>query len=503
MQKPFWLMAGVALSHDATLMTVSKDRLTKERRSWNMSRIRGLVAVRKHHDAGEDCALAAASDGLPVSTARADSSANAERGTRSAEPNAAPCVPNSAFPAPRSAFSVSRHRSGQTARCDLRPRLLLAPAQGMQELHDADEPARMVAGETQRQRRARQTPSGRAQEIWLACDCDLGSLNPLFLGIDKTLRKSEPSSFRMANAVFTTKVNPVYDDLPEFRYHFPKTYLAQAEQAVGDFIVYYEPRRESADLSGTAGRQSYFATARVVKIEPDAARPDHFYAHVTDYLEFVKPVPFKIGEMYLESLLRKEDGSTNKGRFGRSVRIITSTEFDTITRLGFDDSDNLSPTQSNVMAFSEESVPYGRSSRTVISERPFREAAFGKIIRKAYRSTCAMTGLKLINGGGRCEIEAAHIQPVEAQGPDSPRNGIALSRTIHWLFDRGILSISDDGDILMARKLVPEPIRRMLNPNGKVIFPTEPTWTPHREFVRYHREVNQKKLGKEEFSKLP
>ena len=37
-----------------------------------------------------------------------------------------------------------------------------------------------------------------------------------------------------------------------------------------------------------------------------------------------------------------------------------------------------------------------------------------------------MTGLKLINGGGRCEIEAAHIIPVAKNGPDSPRNGIAF-----------------------------------------------------------------------------
>jgi putative restriction endonuclease len=35
-------------------------------------------------------------------------------------------------------------------------------------------------------------------------------------------------------AVLTTKVSPVYDDLPEVRYHFPKTYLRQVESAVGD-----------------------------------------------------------------------------------------------------------------------------------------------------------------------------------------------------------------------------------------------------------------------------
>jgi putative restriction endonuclease len=83
-----------------------------------------------------------------------------------------------------------------------------------------------------------------------------------------------------------------------------------------------------------------------------------------------------------------------------------------------------------------------------------------------------MTGLKLINGGGRCEIEAAHIKPVESDGPDSPRNGIALSRTIHWMFDRGILSIGEQGEILMAKRLVPSPVLRMLNPDGKIRRPS-------------------------------
>jgi site-specific DNA-cytosine methylase len=53
----------------------------------------------------------------------------------------------------------------------------------------------------------------------------------------------------MANAIFTTQAIPTYDDLPEIRYHFPATYLRIAEQAVGDWIVYYEPRREKLEKS--------------------------------------------------------------------------------------------------------------------------------------------------------------------------------------------------------------------------------------------------------------
>jgi len=90
----------------------------------------------------------------------------------------------------------------------------------------------------------------------------------------------------MAKAILTAKVDPTYDDLPEERYHFPHTYLRQMEQAVGDWIIYYEPRRPSGDLSSSGGRQAYFAAARLVRIGKDPVRKDHYYAFIEDYLEF-------------------------------------------------------------------------------------------------------------------------------------------------------------------------------------------------------------------------
>jgi putative restriction endonuclease len=158
-----------------------------------------------------------------------------------------------------------------------------------------------------------------------------------------------------------------------------------------------------------------------------------------------------------------------------------------ICRLGFADKLPVAQYEA-VMMVAEDPVEYDQPRKVQLLERPFRDAAFTRVIQSAYESTCAMTGLKLINGGGRCEIEAAHIKPVADDGPDSPRNGIALSRTVHWMFDRGILSISDAGEILMAPKLVPDPVRRMLHADGKARFPATPAWTPHPSFLRYHRE---------------
>lgn len=139
----------------------------------------------------------------------------------------------------------------------------------------------------------------------------------------------------MTKAVFTTKVDPTYDDLPEERYHFPRTYLRQAERAIGDWIVYYEPRRASGLASSRGGRQAYFATAKVDRIEPDPARPDHFYAFVSNYLEFERPVSFKEGQRYFEAGLSRADGKTNKGAFGRAVRSIPDAEYELIIQAGF------------------------------------------------------------------------------------------------------------------------------------------------------------------------
>src|SRR5580692_5541528 len=84
----------------------------------------------------------------------------------------------------------------------------------------------------------------------------------------------------MTKAVFTTKVTPSYKDLPEERYHFPRTYLNYVQQTVGDYIIYYEPRRSTAELSSRGGRQSYFGVARVNSLVEDNNLPDHFFANI-------------------------------------------------------------------------------------------------------------------------------------------------------------------------------------------------------------------------------
>ncbi|MGE0652808.1 MAG: HNH endonuclease, partial [Alphaproteobacteria bacterium] len=102
---------------------------------------------------------------------------------------------------------------------------------------------------------------------------------------------------------------------------------------------------------------------------------------------------------------------------------------------------------------------------------------------------CAVSGLKLINGGGRAEVAAAHIRPVEANGPDIVSNGIALSGTAHWMFDRGLIGLSDDLEIMVSRHANDQDgVRAFLNENGRAIPPRRPSERPHPRFLQWHRE---------------
>lgn len=120
----------------------------------------------------------------------------------------------------------------------------------------------------------------------------------------------------------------------------------------------------------------------------------------------------------------------------------------------------------------------------------YREVAFRRKVREAYGFRCAMSGLQLRNGGGRPEVQAAHIRPVEHDGSDSVRNGLALSGTLHWMFDRGLISVGEDGEtILVSWNKVPgDVVARLLPADGKLLGPADPRDRPHPGNLRWHRE---------------
>ena len=280
----------------------------------------------------------------------------------------------------------------------------------------------------------------------------------------------------------------VYNDLPEVCYHFPKRYLRVARKIIGDWIIYYEPSRSNIDGTKREGRLSYYATARVVSIEQDPGRHDHYYAYVSDFLQFDRAVPFIENGYHYESRARRADGKTNSGIASLSIREIPDQEYENILRSGFNEiaiGNRSEAGLSDHEMFEEPEVSEHQPIRQVVT-RPFRDAAFSRQVKKAYNETCAITGVRIINGGARAETQAAHIRPVHENGPDSVRNGLALSGTIHWMFDHGLISINDDYSVLVASERVPDTIMEIINP--RIALPETPTLYPHHKFLQWHRE---------------
>jgi putative restriction endonuclease len=97
--------------------------------------------------------------------------------------------------------------------------------------------------------------------------------------------------------------------------------------------------------------------------------------------------------------------------------------------------------------------------------------------------------MRLLNGGGRAEVQAAHIMSVKADGPDVETNGIALSGTVHWMFDRGLVSLGDDGGILLSDRIEDvATVERLIYPDRRARLPDSASLRPHRRYLAWHRE---------------
>jgi len=295
----------------------------------------------------------------------------------------------------------------------------------------------------------------------------------------------------MAFGVFIHRPDSIYDDSPAERYQFPRPYLGRVQACIGDWIIYYEPRK----LKGTRG---YYAIARVQEVIPDPAAAGMYIAIIEpgSYLDFARPVPFADADgAPVERGVLNDDGRIS-GRAQAAVRSVSPADFDRILALGLDEHNALLPRldQSDAgSGFAEPQTPFifeqERERLAVITNRVVRDRVFRRVVLRAYDERCAITGLKLINGGGRAEVDAAHIRPVEASGPDIVNNGIALSGTAHWMFDRGLIGLSDDLDILVSRQANdPDGIRSFVNKTGRAFAPPNPHERPHPRFLQWHRE---------------
>lgn len=291
-----------------------------------------------------------------------------------------------------------------------------------------------------------------------------------------------------------------YDDTLE-RYHFQqkggtRDYPGAAKQMIGDWILIYEPGGKDGK-----GRKVYLGIARATKLEEDQDK--NFFIKLSEQQFFDVPVP-QIGpngcyEEFLRNVpLDAKPGVRGRELQGRSVRTISNIDFAAIVFDGFketrapENAIKLGIPAGFDLSTPPPEVPDEREwfFRQYQANRIARDAAFRGTILKAYDAHCAISHLPaLVNGGGKLELHAAHIKPVESGGPDIVNNGFPLTGTVHWMFDRGLITVDPDSkSIIVADNRVPPEWRAALKDlKEKLRPPKRPEDAPAKKFLEWHR----------------
>lgn len=96
----------------------------------------------------------------------------------------------------------------------------------------------------------------------------------------------------------------------------------------------------------------------------------------------------------------------------------------------------------------QEPVPqYG----TYLTKVRIGQGAFRILVTDAYKRRCTISGEKTLP-----VLEAAHIKPYVASGSNTTNNGLLLRADLHKLFDSGYITISDQYNIEISRRIKEE-----------------------------------------------
>jgi predicted RNA-binding protein with RPS1 domain len=85
-----------------------------------------------------------------------------------------------------------------------------------------------------------------------------------------------------------------------------------------------------------------------------------------------------------------------------------------------------------------------------------RSSIFTKAIKELYGNCCVMCGIDLLVDDELSLAQAAHIVPRGMRGADDVSNGLCLCPSCHWAFDMGLVSIDQNGGVIVSANVTRE-----------------------------------------------
>jgi putative restriction endonuclease len=294
--------------------------------------------------------------------------------------------------------------------------------------------------------------------------------------------------------VLTTRPEDnLYGDTPT-SYSFPQRYLSFFGPLGGSeeiMAVLYEPRRGR-------GRQSYVGwTTLRSPAQPDEAQPAWWTVrYAQEVRPFPRIVPRTVNDRAFEDLLRRtplpRHGSALQGS---SVREVSADDFLAILAYA-----GVLPADLLPEATGEADA--ARTVRESVLRRLARDGSFRARVLRAYDYRCAVSGIGHLDFNRHAYgqlVDGAHLRPVAAGhgGDDATNNGLALTPSLHRLFDAGLFTLGYEADQLLVfpspalghYNLTPSETgaRLPLMARQTVRLPIRRDWWPDPDALAYHR----------------
>jgi len=152
----------------------------------------------------------------------------------------------------------------------------------------------------------------------------------------------------------------------------------------------------------------------------------------------------------------------------------------------------------SISVLNESSEEYKRKIielKNQVDENAFQEEVFirgglfKREIPKIYNNTCAITGLRIDAITNISMVDACHIVPFSEGYDDTLTNGIALCPNLHRAFDRGLISISDNYEVILNKTFIEsQSVYNLSQFSGKqILLPNQLEYYPTLENLSQHR----------------
>lgn len=120
--------------------------------------------------------------------------------------------------------------------------------------------------------------------------------------------------------------------------------------------------------------------------------------------------------------------------------------------------------------------------------RVLRSRAFRDLVLYFYGYRCAITRESfVIDHKDFINLEAAHILARASGGGSNPSNGMALERNLHWAFDKGFFTVTDEYKVEVHPQAMRIPYLKDKH-GAEIALPEDSRTRPNKDSLKWHRE---------------